>query len=213
MYVRDRMSKNPFCVSKDTTINKVLDYMAQNDFHRIPVVENGRIVGLITEGTITANTPTKATSLTIYELNYLLSKTKVDEIMIKDVIVIGPDVLLEEAAVKMRASSIGCLPVVENNQLIGIITQNDIFDAFVDLLGYYQKGLRVELIVNEDKPGILSEISQAFFNERANVTNLAVYKKEGHVIVVIRANNISEETLRKVMVSENYRIGNIIETK
>ena len=133
MYVRNRMTANPYCISKDTSISTALDVMAEHGFHRLPVVEGKHLVGLVTEGVIAEHSPSKATSLSIYELNYLLSKTKCDSVMIKNVITISPDVLLEEAAVVMRKNKVGCLVVVENDEVVGIITHNDIFDSFVEL--------------------------------------------------------------------------------
>ena len=206
MYVKDRMTCDPYCITKETSISKALDIMSQNDFHRLPVVEDGKLVGLITEGTITANTPSQATSLSIYELNYLLSKTNVSEIMIKDVQTVKPNALLEEAAVKMRKNDVGCLPVVENNEVIGIITQNDIFDAFVDLLGYYTQGARYVLEIKDDHPGILLDITKIFFNQNANITNLAVYSKPEHIDVVIRANNVDHHVMGKILNDAGYKV-------
>ena len=93
MYVRNRMTANPYCISKDTAISTALDIMAEHGFHRLPVVEGKHLVGLVTEGVISEHSPSKATSLSIYELNYLLSKTKCEDVMIKNVITISPDVL------------------------------------------------------------------------------------------------------------------------
>lgn len=212
MYVKDRMTHNPYCITVDTAISKALDIMAQNDFHRIPVVAEGKLVGLITEGTITANTPSQATSLSIYELNYLLSKTTVKDVMIKDVQTINPDALLEEAAVKMRKNDIGCLPVVKGEEIVGIITQNDIFDAFVDLLGYYTGGARYVLEIAEDHPGILSNITELFFGQNANITNLAVYRKPEHIDVVIRANNVDHHVMGKILNDAGYKVVSTIES-
>ena len=134
MYIKDQMTRNPYCISPKTTISKALEIMSVNSFHRLPVVDSDyNLLGLITAGMISDKTPSKATSLSIYELNYLLSRTSVEEIMEKDVKTINPDALLEEAASKMRLYDISCLPVVENDKVVGIITHNDIFKAFIDL--------------------------------------------------------------------------------
>ena len=99
MYVKDHMTKNPICISPDTSISKSLDLMAKNHFHRLPVVdENGKLTGLITEGLVSESSGKNQTSLDIFQLNYLLSRTKAKDIMIKDVTTISPDVFLEEAA-------------------------------------------------------------------------------------------------------------------
>lgn len=174
MLVKDRMTANPYCIRKDTSISAALDLMAERDFHRIPVVDGQELVGLVTEGTIAENTPSKATSLSVYELNYLLAKSTVESVMIKDVVTIHPDALLEEAAVLMRQHDIGCLVVTEGRKVVGIITQNDIFEAFIDLLGYYEEGSRYVIQIAEDKPGVLADLTGLFFDETAQITNLAV---------------------------------------
>lgn len=206
MYVKDRMTPNPYCISKDTAISAALDIMADRNFHRIPVVDGKKLVGLVTEGTIAENTPSKATSLSIYELNYLLSKNKVDSVMIRDVVTIAPSALLEEAAVLMRKNDIGCLVVVENNEVVGIITQNDIFEAFVDLLGYYEEGTRYVIEVSEDKPGVLAELTGCFFNSNAHITNLAVYHRSEIIDVVIRARNVEPTSMKETLREKGFKV-------
>lgn len=210
MYVRNRMTANPYCITKDTAISTALDIMADRNFHRLPVVEGKRLVGLVTEGTISEHTPSKATSLSIYELNYLLSKTKVDTIMIKNVITISPDVLLEEAAVVMRKNRVGCLVVVENGEVVGIITHNDIFDAFVDLLGYYEAGSRYVIEVTEDKPGILADVAECFFNQNASITNLAVYHYPGIVDIVVRARDADPAAMKQQLTNRGLNVVSVL---
>ncbi len=207
MYVKDRMSASPYCISKDTSISTALGIMEDRNFHRIPIVDGKRLVGLVTEGVIAENTPSKATSLSMFEINYLLTKNKVDSVMIKEVHTVSPDALLEEAAVLMRKNNIGCLVVVENgDEVVGIITQNDIFDAFVDLLGYYQEGNRYILEVKEDKPGILAEITESFFENNAHITNLSVHHRQDSILVVIRAKNIEYEMMKEKLAIKGYSL-------
>lgn len=206
MYVRNSMSENPYCITEDTTISKALDVMKQKGFHRLPVVRNDEFIGLITEGTITASSPSDATSLSIYEMNYLLSKMIVKDIMIKNVETIHPDSLLEEAAEKMRQKEVACLPVLDGKKVVGIITQNDIFDAFIDLLGYHTKGARYEIEIDDDKPGVLSNITKLYFDQKANITNLAVYHHEGTIDVVIRANNVDHHVMGKILNDNGFKV-------
>ena len=213
MYVRNRMTANPYCISKDTAISTALDIMAEHGFHRLPVVEGKHLVGLVTEGVISEHSPSKATSLSIHELNYLLSKTKCEDVMIKNVITISPDVLLEEAAVIMRKNKVGCLVVVDNDEVVGIITHNDIFDAFVDLLGYYEAGTRYVIEVTEDKPGILAEVAQCFFDQKAIITNLAVYHYPGIVDIVIRARDAESNAMKQVLTTRGFNVVSVIENK
>ena len=144
MYVKDFMTKNPVVITKDTSIRKALDLMAHHDFHRLPVVdENGKLIGLVTGGLVDESTGGKSTSLSVYELNYLLQKTPVSDIMITDVVTIDPDAFVADAAKKMIDHKINVLPIIEaDGKITGIITEKDIFQAFVELLGYGTQGTR-----------------------------------------------------------------------
>lgn len=188
MYVKDNMVSGPITIGPDQSVSEAIDLMSENGLHRLPVVDkNGKLAGLITEGVITSNTPNNATSLSVFELNYLLNKLTIKDIMIKDVITIGKDALLEEAATILRKNDIGCLPVVdEDNTLIGIITHNDIFTAFIDLLGYNHVGTRYVISVEEDRTGILEDICRVFKEQDVSIANMAVYNSiRGIEIVVI----------------------------
>jgi len=187
MYVKDNMTKNPYTVTMDKSVSEVLDIMSASKVHRLPVVDKtGKLLGLLTESIITSNTPNNASSLSVFELNYLLNKLTVKDIMIDKPIVIGPDALLEEAATIMRKNDIGCLPVVDNdNLLLGIITHNDIFEAFVDLLGYHGNGRRYVINVVEDKVGIMEGIAKVCKENEINISNLAVYNTNRGIEVVV----------------------------
>jgi acetoin utilization protein AcuB len=179
MYVKDHMTKNPVCISPDTSISKSLDLMARNHFHRLPVTdESGKLIGLITEGLVSESSGKNQTSLDMFQLNYLLSRTKAKDIMIKDVSVISPDAFLEEAAGAMLKAGISVLPVVtEDRKVVGIITEKDIFQAFLDLMGHGKQGTKF-ILKCEDKPGVLVKVAACFADEDANVESLAVYHTE-----------------------------------
>ena len=172
--VNDFMTKNPITVSPDEKISTVIDLMKFNKIHRVPVVdEDDHLVGLITEGMITANN--RATSLSIYELNYLLSKTEVRTVMVKHPVSIPEDALMEQAAQMLLKHDIGCLPVVnDKDQVTGILTQNDIFKAFLDMLGWKSKGTRIVVQVPEGV-GVLEKLGHAFAQEGISLTSLVVY--------------------------------------
>ncbi len=206
MYVKNRMTKNPITISADATISEVLDLMAQKNVHRLPVVQGDTLIGLLTEGVIQENSPSHASSLSIHEINYLLSKTMVKDIMIRKVITIGPDALLEEAALLMKKNEIGGLPVVVGNKLIGIITVNDILGSFVDLLGFYQPGSRVVIEVSNDRSGIMADLASVFAEANINISHLAVYHRDDVVDVVVRCSSIDKYGLRVMLESKNYKV-------
>lgn len=206
MKIRNYMITSPITINEDETISEALDIFKRNSFHRLPVVDSAkRFVGLITEGVIAANTPTSATSLSIYELNYLLSKTKVKDIMIKEPIVADQEMLLEEAADLMRRKNVGCLPIVEDSKLIGIITKNDIFKAFVEMLGYYASGSRLVVEVDVDRPGILKDIATVLSNEGISISHLVVYRDE-KVNIIIRVEDTDGEKIKNLLTNVGYKV-------
>ena len=198
MYVKDNMVSGPITIGPDQSVSEAIDLMSENGLHRLPVVDkNGKLAGLITEGVITSNTPNNSTSLSVFELNYLLNKLTIKDIMIKDVITIGKDALLEEAATILRKNDIGCLPVVdEDNTLIGIITHNDIFTAFIDLLGYNHVGTRYVISVEEDRTGILEDICRVFKEQDVSIANMAVYNSSRGIEIVVIVHGFDDITDR-----------------
>lgn len=177
MYVKNEMTKNPITINANDMISKAADIMSETDLHRLPVMENGKMIGLVTKGLITSKGVGGATSLSVFELNYLLNRTTVKTVMIKekDLVTISSDKLLEDAANLMLEHDIGCLPVVDQGELVGIITQNDLFKAFLDILGYSRKGSRIDVRV-PDHLGILGDVSKVFVKHNANITNFTVYR-------------------------------------
>ncbi len=215
MYVKDHMTKNPITITGDVSVSKALDIMAKNDFHRLPVVdENQKIKGLLTEGLVSESSGRSTTSLSIYELNYLLSKTKASEIMITDVVTVSPDLFLEEAAAEMLKNKISVLPVVDEEQkVIGIITEKDIFDAFIRLMGYRTQGTRFIIKCN-DVPGEFLKIAKLFAEEDANLENLAVYRSaERGVEVVVKATGlVPVDTMTNILEGAGFEVLRVIQT-
>jgi len=210
MYVKNRMTVNPICISPDQTISEVLDLMREHNIHRLPVIERGRLVGLVTEGVVAENSPSNATSLSIHEINYLLSKTRVKEIMIKRVFTISPNGLLEEAADIMENRDIGCLPVVgEDSVLLGIITRNDILKAFVEMLGYNQKGTRVVIEIKEDRAGVLLELFKVFFEHNINITHFTAHRDEVSEFV-LRCDELDKQKVRKILEDKGFTVSSIL---
>ena len=161
MAVKDFMAKRVVYVSPQTTVAAAADIMREKGLRRLPVIENDKLVGLITEGTMADASPSKATSLSIYEMNYLLNKTKVGDIMIKNVLTVSKYASLEDAIYIMLQNKVGVLPVVDNDQISGIITDKDVFRAFLEISGYGQAGIRIGLEVL-DTPRVLEKLPTSF---------------------------------------------------
>lgn len=210
MYVKNKMTGNPYTIAFNAPINEVIELMREKGLKRVPVVDGEKVVGMLTHSDIQKVSPTKATTLSIYELNYLLSKTKVSDAMTKDVVTISPDALLEEAAVLMRENRISTLAVVKDNKLVGIITESDIFDAFIDLLGFRDAGSRIT-VEAADVPGALADIGEVFKSFDANITHIGAYRGSGGTSdVIIRTNAINTEDIEKKLEEHGYKIENVI---
>ncbi len=212
MYVKNRMTKDPITISANAPITDAVALMREKNLKRIPVMDRDKVVGILTQSDVQKVSPTKATSLSIFEINYLLSKTTVKDAMTKKPITIDSDSLLEEAAVIMRQERIGTLPVVENGKLVGIITESDIFDAFIDLLGFKDIGSRIT-IEAKDVPGALAEISDIFKSFGLNITHIAVYRGEGTSDVVIRSDAVDTSDLEKKLIASGYKIKHVLKNE
>jgi acetoin utilization protein AcuB len=161
MLVGNRMTKRPITVNADATVDKALALMHSEKIRRLPVVDkDGRLVGIVSELDLLKVSPSPATSLSIYEIPYLLSKIKMQDIMTKDVITVTEDTPLEEAALIMAENKIGGLPVMRDDKLVGIITETDLFRIFLEVLGAREEGVRVTMLIPEKK-GTLAKIADA----------------------------------------------------
>lgn len=208
MYVKDNMTRNPYTVGQEQSVSEALDIMSASKVHRLPVVDKkGKLIGIVTESLIASNTPNNSSSLSVFELNYLLNKLQIKDIMIKEPISCYPDTLLEEAATTLRKHDIGCLPVVnEENALVGLITHNDIFEAFINLMGYNQNGIRYVINVAEDKPGIMEGIAKVCMDNNVSISNLAVYHTDRGIEVVVITTGDNDITDK--LVQAGYNITN-----
>lgn len=210
MDVNSYMSKDLVTIEAGTKILDALDLMKKHNIHRLPVVEGDRMIGLVTEGIISRNTPSTMTSLDMREVTYLLNRTSANDIMEKNVITIHKDALLEEAAVNMRKNAIGVLPVVEgDNKLVGIITEKDIMDAFVDVLGFYTPGVRLVINVPEDRKGVLEEITDLFAEAEISIQQIAVYRKD-HIQIVIQVDSDDVTGIQKNLEAQGYNVESIM---
>ena len=213
MAVKDFMTRKVVYISPDTTIAHAADIMRDQKLHRLPVIENDKLVGLVTEGTIAEASPSKATSLSIYEMNYLLNKTKVTDVMIHDVVTISQYASLEDATYLMLKNKIGILPVVDNEQVYGIITDRDIFKAFLEVSGYGEKGVRMRF-VTEDEVGVLSHIIALLVEENLNISNTVnIPRKDGKVVIEVQIDgDIDLVSLKSKFEAHNIKVEDITRT-
>lgn len=213
MFVRNKMTANPFTVSPSQTVPEALEIITKHDVKRLPVLKDGKLVGLVSSSDIANHSPSKATSLSVGEINYILAKTKISSIMKRDPITTTSGALLEEAATLMRRYDVGCLPVVDDGKLVGIITESNMLDAFIELLGFTEPGTRLT-IEAEDAPGILSDLAGIFGKFGSNITHVAVYRGAGlKSNVVVGTNSLNTLEIEASIREHGYTIVYKLENK
>jgi len=163
------MTPRPVTVTKDISVDKALRLMHSERIRRLPVVDkHGNLVGIVSELDLLKVSPSPATTLSIYEIPYLLSKIKMEDVMTKDVITVAEDTVLEEAARIMADNKIGGLPVMRDGKLVGIITETDLFKVFLEMMGARQEGVRLSVLIPEEK-GTLAKITGTIAGMGGNI--------------------------------------------
>ncbi|WP_028273510.1 CBS domain-containing protein [Atopococcus tabaci] len=207
MDVEQYMTADVITVTEDTLVVDALNLMEQHDFHRLPVVRDGKLVGLLTERVVLDHSSNLATGRDIHEINYLLTKTRVSQIMKKNVPTIKKNVLLEEAARIMRDDNLHVLPVVDDeNHVVGIITYKDIFKAFIDMTGYNDPGSRLVLEIPEDHPGILEDITNILAEANISITHIFVNRKGQFSEITLQVDKESVEEVAELLRYQGYTV-------
>jgi acetoin utilization protein AcuB len=163
------MTKNPLFINPEMSVNEVRSLMDRERIGHLPVLDKSdRLVGIVTQKDLIKAGPSPATTLDIYEISYLLSKLRADKVMERHVITVDENEVVEEAARVMADKHIGCLPVMKGSLLIGIITDTDLFRAFINAFGARKSGVRIALNLQE-RPGELARISGAIAAKGGNI--------------------------------------------
>lgn len=194
MYVYERMTKRPTSVMPDYSISQAYQIMTEGKYSQLPVVDGeNKLLGLLTEKTLAEYTPSKATSLSVYEVSYILTKSKVKDVMKTKIFTIDKNAFIEDAAVIMKENRINSLPVVENGYLIGILTKTDIFTALIDIVGARASGARIT-ISTTDKTGVMADITGIFAKNNIDIRNFSnVIEGDNTVITLkLRSKNIDK---------------------
>jgi len=189
MIIRELMSPEVLTISEDKSMLEARELMRSNNYRRIPVVDDiKRIRGIITDGDIGRSEPSDASTLSKYEASYLLSKLKVRDVMTKTVITVRETDGIEIAAYQLYKNKIGALPVVDDeNKLCGIITDSDVFKAFVDIMGYAQTSTKIT-IDTTDRIGVVADIAGIFKNRGINIISMVTRNvSNNNAEIVLRA--------------------------
>lgn len=178
MLIKDRMSKHPLTISEDEPISEAHKYMKEQRVRHLPVLNRaGDMVGLVTEEDLLKAQPSAVTSLSVWEIHYLIARVKVKDVMVRDVITTTEDTPIEDAAQVMAERKVSCLPVVREGKLVGIITETDLFHFFTEMFATRQRGLRITM-ETRDKEGELAKVAQAVADQGGYISASGVFLSE-----------------------------------
>src|SRR3990172_724548 len=197
MLVGERMSYLVISISPDMPIIDVLNLMKRERIRRTPVIRDGKLAGIVSDKDLLNASPSPATSLSIWELNYLLSKIKVSDVMTKKVLTVTEDTPIEEAARIMADNKIGGLPVMRADHIVGIITETDLFKILLELMGAREPGVRMSVLIL-DKPGQLARLTNAIANLNGNIIAFGQFTGEdpSNREVTFKVSGLDEGQLR-----------------
>ncbi len=178
MLVGERMSRPVITISPETPIHDAVNLMKKERISRLPVVKSNKLLGIVTEKDLINASPSAATTLSVWEMNYLLSKITVKEVMTKEVITVNEDTPIEDAARLMADKDIGGMPVLRGKEVVGIITETDLFKIFLELMGARERGVRVTMLIHE-QPGQLAKLTNTISQAGGNFVAIGTILGEG----------------------------------
>lgn len=201
MLVGERMTKPVISVRPETSMPDALELMRREHIRRLPVVDkHGELVGIVSQGDLLKASPSQATSLSIHEMTYLLSKLHIEQIMTRKVITVSEDTPLEDAARIMVDNEIGGMPVLRGKEVVGMITETSLFRIFLELLGARQAGIRVTAAVS-DTPGELARLTNAIYQLGGNIIVLGTFLGESpaHGLFTLKVDGVEIDALIKAI--------------
>jgi len=200
MNVSKRYSSPVITVEPDLPITEALEKMRREKIRHMPVLRKGKLVGIVTRNDLLNASPSKATTLSVWEINYLLNKITVADVMSRNVVTVPEDTPIEEAARLMADNKVSCLPVMRGKELAGIITETDLFKIFLELLGARHKGVRFTVQV-PNKPGTFARISTAIFEAGGNIIAMGTFAGEtaNSSFVTLKVEGVPFKTVKKVV--------------
>ena len=209
MFVSARMTKHPVSVTSDATIQQADRLMKKHKFHRMLVVDDGKLVGYFSDRDIMRVAPSPATTLSKFEIRSLLDKISVRDIMQEKVITVNEDATLEEAALIMYNNNVGGLPVIsEVGALVGIITATDILKTFIEVMGLPGGKTRLTLEV-DNKVGVIAAITKIFADSGINIDSCITCRQTEHryeLVVRLDDNAAGFNDAMKILAQRGYKV-------
>jgi acetoin utilization protein AcuB len=203
MLVGERMSHPVVSVSSEVPVLDALAMFKKEHIGRAPVIKDGKLLGIITKNDLLNASPSPATTLSVWEMNYLMSKVTVKQVMTKKVITIEVDTPIEEAARVMVDAKISGMPVTREGKIVGMITETDLFKVFLELMGAREKGIRVSVLA-EDKPGQIAKVSKLITDAGGNFIGFGTFAGPNKSLTVItfKVTGIKKEDIKKILGKE-----------
>lgn len=210
MFVADCMTKNPVTIRPDAGMDEAEKLMDEGHFRRLPVVEDGKLVGFFTNRDLLRASPSSATTSDRHEVRTLLAKIKVADVMQKNVISVADTMTIEEAALILERKKIGGLPVLsEGGDLVGIISSTDIFRAFTVVMGLDTGKTRLTIDV-ADQMGVLRDISTILANLDINIDSMVTLPQpNGTYQIIIRADIDDVDTVKKRLWAKGFTVSHV----
>jgi acetoin utilization protein AcuB len=208
MRVKEMMTKNPVTIEPDTLVLDAQKIMKQKNIRRLPVVEKGKLVGIVTKHDLLEAGPSPTTPVSLHELNYLLSKMKVKEIMEKNPVAITPNTPFEDALRIGQERKIGSFPVVDKGKLVGIATESDIVRFLIHALGIHEEGSRIEIVGLGQKLGELEKIISIVNQNKVLILSMIVLprSKKGDWMIELRLNTKNPKTIIERFKKEGFNV-------
>jgi acetoin utilization protein AcuB len=211
MKIKHWMTSNPLVVKPHTLVIDAAKLMRENQIRRLPVVDRGKVVGMITHRNILEASPSAATTLSVHELNYLLANLKVEDVMQKDPICVSPEDTVMDVVKLGHEKKIGAFPVVQDGRLVGIVTETEIYRSFVQILGYGQ-GDHIIVLENvhlDERVGAMSRISGTV--EQLGVPILALFslpqRRQPGSRLYLRVHSDKPQAVKDALVQAGYKLG------
>jgi acetoin utilization protein AcuB len=200
MLVGERMKSPVITVRPDMSLIDALNLMKQEHIRRTPVVRDENLVGIVSEKDLLNASPSPATSLSIYEMNYLVSRLQIKDVMTKNVLTVTEGTPIEEAARIMADNKIGGLPVLREDHIVGIITETDLFKLLLELMGAREAGVRVTALL-QDERGNLAKFAQVIANEGGDFLAFGVFSgaDTSNRMVTFKVQGIEPEKLKSIL--------------
>jgi acetoin utilization protein AcuB len=198
MFVRDFMTPDPLTITPETSHPDAVALMREHHIRRLPVMSKAKLVGIVSEQDLLSNQPSPASTLSVYEIYSLMGRLQAKDFMVHPVVTVQGDCPIEDAACIMVNKKIGCLPVLGDGRLDGIITETDIFRALVDVLGGGKgKGLRVVVRGVPEHVGELAKLTGDIASIGGNI--MAITTSESLGAETIKLTGVSEAALKGLL--------------